>query len=83
MAMLLLAGATWAAEGPEVSSEPRVSETSEGQGIARGVADTGEVSRDEYEPMIRSGSRSQSTRSSGQQKSSGAETQSGFDDPAD
>ncbi len=82
-AMMLLAGAalTRADENPELSPMPRISESSQGQVVERGTAETAAVSRDEYEPLVRSGSRSKSTRSSGQQKLSGGEVQSGAQSP--
>ncbi len=82
-AMMLLAGAAIARadESPEPSPTPRISESSQGQGMTRGTAETAAVTRDEYEPLIRSGSRSKSTRSSGQQKLSGGEGQSGAQSP--
>ena len=74
-AFLLLAAAATvrAEEGPE----PRISTSSQGQGIQRGSVGDGVISHDELEPLVINGSRSKSTRASGQQKPSGGDSQSG------
>ena len=62
-ALLLLAGV--ATVRAETVAEPRISTTSEGQGIQRGIVGDGVVSHDELEPLITAGARNKSTRASG------------------
>jgi len=73
-ALLLLAGAATvrAAESPE----PRLSTTSQGQGIQRGSIGDGVISHDEFEPLITTGDRNKSTRASGQTKPLSGDSQS-------
>jgi hypothetical protein len=69
VAMLLIGGA--ASVRAEEALEPRISTSSQGQGIQRdGVVD-GTISRDEFEPLITIGSRSKSTRASDQKTLNG------------
>ena len=76
-AILLLAAA--ATVRAEAAPEPRISITSQGQGVQRGG--DGVVSHDELEPLIVSGSRSKSTRASTQQKLSGGGPETGAQTP--
>jgi hypothetical protein len=79
VAMLLLAAA--ATVLAEESLEPRISTSSEGQGIEKGGVGDGVVSHDELEPLITTGNRDKSTRASGQQEPSAAGSQTGAQTP--
>jgi hypothetical protein len=79
VAMLLLAAA--ATVLAEESLEPRISTSSEGQGIEKGGVGDGVVSHDELEPLITTGNRDKSTRDSGQQEPSAAGSQTGAQTP--
>lgn len=79
-ALLLLAGAATVKADSE--AEPRLSTTSQGQGIQRGGVGDGIVSHDELEPLLTTGARTATSRSRVQKKSastgsakSGASTQ--------
>ena len=67
--MLLIGGA--ASVRAEEVPEPRISTSSQGQGIQRGNVGDGAISLDEFEPLITIGSRSESTRASGQKNLNG------------
>jgi len=56
--------------------EPRISTSSQGQGIDRGGNSDAVISHDELDPLIITGKRDKSTRASGQQSPSLATTQS-------
>lgn len=77
--ILLLVGAVtvWAEENPE----PRISMSSQGQGIERGSLSDGAISHDELDPLVITGSRSKSTRAGGQQEPSVGVSQSASQTP--
>ena len=74
-AIVLLAGATTALA--EINAEPRASKNAQGQGIQQ----DGEASLDELEPLIVTGNRDKSTRSSGQRVSAAAGLQAALNTP--
>jgi len=79
LALWLMAGAASALA--QTSPEPRTSNSSQRQGIDRDGSTNGEVSLDELEPLLITGNRNKSTRSSGQQVPSAAGFQSGARTP--
>ena len=79
VAMLLLAGVAIARA--EDSSEPRISTSSQGQGIERGEIGGGVITHDEFEPLITTGNRDKATRGSGQQALSAAGSETGAQTP--
>jgi hypothetical protein len=78
-AMLLFAGVT--AVRAEEIPEPRVSTTSQGQGIQRGTIGDGVTSHDELKPLIITGSRDKSTRAGAQQAPSASGSYTGARTP--
>lgn len=76
-AILLLAAA--AAVRAEAAPEPRISISTQGQRMLPGADRS--VSQDEFAPLIIDGSRSKSTRASGQQKLSGSSSEVGAGTP--
>lgn len=75
-AILLFAGATTVRA--DESQEPRISTSSQGQGIQRGQVGDGLISHDEMEALKVTGSRDNSTRASGQKNTSVNVSQSGL-----
>jgi hypothetical protein len=73
--VVLLAAATtvWA----EADTDPRVSLSSQGLKVNRGEIEARVKTQDELPPLVKSGSRSQSTRASKQQKLTGGSSESG------
>ena len=75
LAIFFLAGA--AVSQADENLEPRISTTSQGQGIERGSVGDGLITHDEMEPLIIDGNRITSTRGSGQKSLPGTTSQSG------
>lgn len=65
----------------ELDADPRVSLSSQGLKLNRSEVESRVKTQDELPPLVKSGSRSQSTRSSKQQKASGGVTYSGSQAP--
>lgn len=68
IAMSLLLLGSVAGASAEATAEPRVSTSSQGQGIQRGSVGGGTVTRDEYAPLVTTGVRSKSARGDNQQQ---------------